>query len=41
MHAVDTRYCKFAPEVGQLQKGGADAAQIVRDWSRRYGNETA
>jgi inosose dehydratase len=32
MHAVDTRYCKFAPDVGQLQKGGADAAKVVKDF---------
>jgi inosose dehydratase len=32
MHAVDTRHCKFAPDVGQLQKGGADAAKVVRDF---------
>ena len=32
MEAVDTRYCKFAPDVGQLQKGGADAAKVVKDF---------
>jgi inosose dehydratase len=32
MEAVDTRYCKFAPDVGQLQKGGADAARVVKDF---------
>jgi inosose dehydratase len=32
MEAVDTRYCKFAPDVGQLQKGGADAATVVKDF---------
>jgi len=32
MHAVDTRHCKFAPDVGQLQKGGADAAKVVQDF---------
>ena len=32
MEAVDTRHCKFAPDVGQLQKGGADAAKVVRDF---------
>jgi inosose dehydratase len=31
MEAVDTRHCKFAPDVGQLQKGGADAAKVVKD----------
>ena len=29
MEAVDTRYMKFAPDVGQLQKAGADAAKVV------------
>ena len=33
MEAVDTRYCKFAPDVGQLQKGGADAARVIRDFA--------
>src|SRR4029450_6079423 len=28
--AADTRYLKFAPDVGQLQKGGADAAKAVK-----------
>jgi inosose dehydratase len=32
MEAVDTRYVKFAPDVGQLQKGGADAAKVVKDF---------
>ena len=32
MHAVDTRHVKFAPDVGQLQKGGADAYQVVKDF---------
>jgi inosose dehydratase len=32
MEAVDTRYCRFAPDVGQLQKGGADAAKVVKDF---------
>jgi inosose dehydratase len=32
MEAVDTRVCKFAPDVGQLQKGGADAAKVVKDF---------
>ncbi len=32
MEAVDTRHCKFAPDVGQLQKGGADAARVVKDF---------
>jgi inosose dehydratase len=33
MEAVDTRYVKFAPDVGQLQKGGADAAKVVKDFA--------
>jgi inosose dehydratase len=33
MEGVDTRYCKFAPDVGQLQKGGADAAKVIRDFA--------
>jgi inosose dehydratase len=32
MEAVDTRYVKFGPDVGQLVKGGADAVQVVRDF---------
>jgi inosose dehydratase len=32
MNAVNTRNLKFAPDVGQLQKGGADAATVVRDF---------
>jgi len=32
MEAVNTEIMKFAPDVGQLQKGGADAAQVVRDF---------
>jgi inosose dehydratase len=32
MEAVDSRYMKFAPDVGQLQKAGGDAAKIVRDF---------
>jgi inosose dehydratase len=32
MESVDTRYVKFAPDVGQLQKGGADAAKVVKDF---------
>ena len=30
MEAVDTRNCKFAPDVGQLQKGGSDPVKIVK-----------
>lgn len=32
MHAVDTRHVTFAPDVGQLQKGGSDAAQVIKDF---------
>jgi inosose dehydratase len=32
MEAVDPRYMKFAPDVGQLQKAGANAAQVVKDF---------
>jgi len=32
MEAVNTKHCKFAPDVGQLQKGGADAAKAVKDF---------
>jgi inosose dehydratase len=32
MDAVNTKVLKFAPDVGQLQKGGADAAQVVKDF---------
>lgn len=32
MEAVNTRHLKFAPDVGQLQKGGADAAKVVKDF---------
>ncbi len=33
MEGVDTRVFKFAPDVGQLQKGGADAAKVVKDFA--------
>ncbi len=32
MEAVDTRYVKFGPDVGQLQKGGSDPVKIVSDF---------
>ena len=32
MEKVNTRYMKFAPDVGQLQKGGSDAAKVVKDF---------
>jgi inosose dehydratase len=32
MEAANTKHLKFAPDVGQLQKGGADAAQVIKDF---------
>jgi len=32
MEAVDTRFVKFGPDVGQLQKGGADPMKVVKDF---------
>jgi inosose dehydratase len=32
MEAVDSRYVKFGPDVGQLAKGGSDPAKIVQDF---------
>ena len=32
MESVDTRNVKFGPDVGQLQKGGSDAAKVVKDF---------
>jgi inosose dehydratase len=32
MQAVDTRFVKFGPDVGQLQKGGSDPVQVVKDF---------
>jgi len=32
MNNVDTRYMKFGPDVGQLQKGGGDPVKIVKDF---------
>lgn len=32
MEAVDTRYVKFGPDVGQLEKGGSDPVKIVKDF---------
>ena len=34
MNAVDPRYMSFAPDTGQIQKGGADAAQVVKDFAK-------
>ena len=32
MEAVDTRYVKFGPDIGQLQKGGSEPVQVVKDF---------
>jgi inosose dehydratase len=32
LEAVDPRYVKFGPDVGQLAKGGADPVKIVKDF---------
>jgi inosose dehydratase len=32
MNNVDTRYMKFGPDVGQIQKGGGDPVKICRDF---------
>jgi inosose dehydratase len=32
MEAVDTRVMKFGPDIGQLQKGGPDPVQVVKDF---------
>jgi inosose dehydratase len=32
MESANTKYLTFAPDVGQLQKGGADAAKVVKDF---------
>ena len=32
MEAVDSKVMKFAPDTGQLQKAGGDAAKIVKDF---------
>lgn len=31
LDAVNTNYVRFAPDIGQLTKGGADAVQVVKD----------
>ena len=30
---MDTRVMKFAPDIGQAQKGGTNAAQLVKDFA--------
>jgi inosose dehydratase len=32
MHAADTRHLTFAPDVGQLQKGGSDPVKVLKDF---------
>jgi len=32
MEAVDTRYVKFGPDIGQLQKGGVDPVAVVKQF---------
>ncbi|HTH83285.1 MAG TPA: TIM barrel protein [Mucilaginibacter sp.] len=32
MNAVDTRYMRFAPDIGQIQKGGGDPVKVVKDY---------
>jgi len=34
MEGVNTKVMSFAPDVGQLQKGGSDAAQVVKDFAK-------
>lgn len=32
LEAVNTKYVKFGPDIGQLTKGGSDAVQVVKDF---------
>jgi inosose dehydratase len=32
LDAIDSRYVKFGPDVGQLAKGGSDPVQVVKDY---------
>jgi inosose dehydratase len=32
LDAVNTKYVRFGPDIGQLTKGGADAVQVVKDY---------
>jgi inosose dehydratase len=32
LDAVDSRYVKFGPDIGQLQKGGVDPVKVVKDY---------
>jgi inosose dehydratase len=38
MEAVDTRYVKFGPDIGQLAKGGSDPVKIVKDLASTIGH---
>jgi inosose dehydratase len=35
--AVDARYVGFAPDIGQIQKGGADPLNLIRDYKSLLG----
>ena len=32
LNAVNTKYVRFGPDIGQLTKGGSDAVQVVKDF---------
>lgn len=32
LDAIDSRYVKFGPDIGQLQKGGVDPVKVVKDY---------
>jgi inosose dehydratase len=32
MTSVDTKYMRFAPDIGQIQKGGGDPVKVVKDY---------
>src|SRR5580704_8512705 len=32
MESANTKYLKFAPDVGQLQKGGSDPVKVIKDF---------
>jgi inosose dehydratase len=32
LDAIDTKYVGFAPDIGQIQKGGADPLKLVKDY---------
>jgi inosose dehydratase len=32
LHAVNTKYVRFGPDIGQLMKGGSDPVQVVKDF---------